>query len=410
MPFKSDAQRRFMYAQHPRVAARWSDETPKSKDLPEKVKEGSALLDYFLSKAGSRTFVEKETGCGISNERTRDKKAVMVKKGMEELAKRANIGAVSTGQNPSNILKNYYGNVLGFGNNSGSMFRSKAPELAASAGVAKNMGLKGRGGLPAAHRMMLGKFSATDPMAMRATMQGDEQRKQEIHNQQLQFAEDKHNLELMRMQMELEQQVAQFDSQQEQQQEAAQGKMQEMTVKQEQAQAQADDKMRAMQDQEQQQIAQQVQQQQQQQMQQQQMQQQQVAAQQAMQHRGNLMKFSNVRFNQYGEPIMPASPIPAILAGTGIGGAAANYVVPTAETSKLRELAESIAPDKQTRIKYTNPVTKHKYNFLGNTEQAKKFLTNQALRANAKRLLAGLGVGALAGYGLNQYMDQSSGN
>lgn len=39
MPFESDAQRRFMYAKHPRIAARWSKETPKGKDLPEHVKK-----------------------------------------------------------------------------------------------------------------------------------------------------------------------------------------------------------------------------------------------------------------------------------------------------------------------------------------------------------------------------------
>lgn len=42
MPFKSDAQRRFMYARHPRIAKRWQKETPKGKDLPEKVSKKSA--------------------------------------------------------------------------------------------------------------------------------------------------------------------------------------------------------------------------------------------------------------------------------------------------------------------------------------------------------------------------------
>lgn len=37
MPFKSDAQRRYMYAKLPKIAARWSKETPKGKDLPEYV-------------------------------------------------------------------------------------------------------------------------------------------------------------------------------------------------------------------------------------------------------------------------------------------------------------------------------------------------------------------------------------
>jgi hypothetical protein len=39
MPFVSDAQRRYMYAKHPRIAARWSEHTPKGKDLPEHVKK-----------------------------------------------------------------------------------------------------------------------------------------------------------------------------------------------------------------------------------------------------------------------------------------------------------------------------------------------------------------------------------
>lgn len=34
MPFKSKAQRGFMYSQHPDIAKRWSKETPKGKKLP----------------------------------------------------------------------------------------------------------------------------------------------------------------------------------------------------------------------------------------------------------------------------------------------------------------------------------------------------------------------------------------
>jgi hypothetical protein len=37
MPFKSDAQRRWMYANHPAMAKRWQEHTPKGKDLPEHV-------------------------------------------------------------------------------------------------------------------------------------------------------------------------------------------------------------------------------------------------------------------------------------------------------------------------------------------------------------------------------------
>lgn len=38
MPFKSKAQRRFMYAKHPEMAKEWEDKTKKKK-LPEKVKK-----------------------------------------------------------------------------------------------------------------------------------------------------------------------------------------------------------------------------------------------------------------------------------------------------------------------------------------------------------------------------------
>lgn len=39
MPFKSKAQRRFMYAKHPKMAAEWEAKTAKGKKLPEKVKK-----------------------------------------------------------------------------------------------------------------------------------------------------------------------------------------------------------------------------------------------------------------------------------------------------------------------------------------------------------------------------------
>lgn len=38
MPFKSKAQRAFMFVHHPRIAARWARHTPKGKRLPRRVK------------------------------------------------------------------------------------------------------------------------------------------------------------------------------------------------------------------------------------------------------------------------------------------------------------------------------------------------------------------------------------
>ena len=37
MPFKSQSQRKWMYANDPEMAERWEEHTPKGKKLPEKV-------------------------------------------------------------------------------------------------------------------------------------------------------------------------------------------------------------------------------------------------------------------------------------------------------------------------------------------------------------------------------------
>jgi hypothetical protein len=39
MPFKSQAQRAFMYAKHPAIAKRWSAEYPNQGKLPEKLNQ-----------------------------------------------------------------------------------------------------------------------------------------------------------------------------------------------------------------------------------------------------------------------------------------------------------------------------------------------------------------------------------
>ncbi|MBL7851455.1 MAG: hypothetical protein JNN04_11175 [Cyclobacteriaceae bacterium] len=37
MPFRSEAQRRYLWARQPKVARKWAKEYPGQKDLPEKV-------------------------------------------------------------------------------------------------------------------------------------------------------------------------------------------------------------------------------------------------------------------------------------------------------------------------------------------------------------------------------------
>jgi hypothetical protein len=39
MPFASEAQRRWMYANDPSMAKRWEGETPKGKKLPKRKKK-----------------------------------------------------------------------------------------------------------------------------------------------------------------------------------------------------------------------------------------------------------------------------------------------------------------------------------------------------------------------------------
>lgn len=47
MPFKSEAQRRFMYANHPEIAAEFEDKTPKGKKLPKHVKKKATENQEF---------------------------------------------------------------------------------------------------------------------------------------------------------------------------------------------------------------------------------------------------------------------------------------------------------------------------------------------------------------------------
>ena len=43
MPFKSKAQERFLFSQHPDIAKRWAAETPSIKALPKKVGKGQTV-------------------------------------------------------------------------------------------------------------------------------------------------------------------------------------------------------------------------------------------------------------------------------------------------------------------------------------------------------------------------------
>jgi len=63
MPFKSEAQRSWMHANHPEMADRWEKHTPKGKKLPERVKKKKSesiedKLGLALSEAGLGPLLE----------------------------------------------------------------------------------------------------------------------------------------------------------------------------------------------------------------------------------------------------------------------------------------------------------------------------------------------------------------
>jgi len=50
MPFKSKSQQRWMYANKPEMAKKWSDHTSDHKSLPEKAKKNPYLFFKFFEK------------------------------------------------------------------------------------------------------------------------------------------------------------------------------------------------------------------------------------------------------------------------------------------------------------------------------------------------------------------------
>lgn len=54
MPFKSQAQRRFMYSQHPEIAKEFESKTPKGSKLPEHVSGGKGHFKRSLRRRKMR--------------------------------------------------------------------------------------------------------------------------------------------------------------------------------------------------------------------------------------------------------------------------------------------------------------------------------------------------------------------
>lgn len=54
MPFKSQAQRRYMYAKHPEIAKEFESKTPKGKKLPEHASKQRDLYHTLKDLRGGK--------------------------------------------------------------------------------------------------------------------------------------------------------------------------------------------------------------------------------------------------------------------------------------------------------------------------------------------------------------------
>ena len=67
MPFKSNAQRKWMYANEPGIAKKWSKHTPKGTKLPEHVKQKKANMNT-QEQAYINGFVKRAAEYGLTQE------------------------------------------------------------------------------------------------------------------------------------------------------------------------------------------------------------------------------------------------------------------------------------------------------------------------------------------------------
>lgn len=233
-----------------------------------------------------------------------------------------------------------------------------------------------------------------DPMVQ----QLEEQRKQDLHEQQMQFAQDKHQLAVQQQQMLMQQKQQAFELQQMQElqrsQEEAEINRQRFEQETLESQRQFDEKQKFVQ---QQAI----------QKQQQQMppvaSQQQVNAQAQHQQRQNAIDSRKtashtkeaLRFDRFGNPIEEQSAVAPTLLGGAMGGGAAHFLFPTEETQSLRDRIKDLKSDKP--YVHTQMGSKGKSQAILSGRLEKELLKRKAYRANAVRLLKGTGAGMLGG-------------
>ena len=63
MPFKSEAQRRFLHAKHPKIAKKWEEHTPKGQKLPQKAHNDDEANESFEIKLNDALGLVNEAEC-----------------------------------------------------------------------------------------------------------------------------------------------------------------------------------------------------------------------------------------------------------------------------------------------------------------------------------------------------------
>jgi hypothetical protein len=115
-----------------------------------------------------------------------------------------------------------------------------------------------------------------------------------------------------------------------------------------------------------------------------------------------LTKIAREDFDAYGNLIPPDFPVASTAMGAGIGGLAA-HLMPTQRAKDLREMAANVPMDaKSVTGDFADGLEKTRFKSI--PAVVKKFYLDQALRANALRMVGGVGAGAVGGYALSRLL------
>ena len=100
MPFKSQAQRRFLYATNPKVAKKFSKHTPAGTKLPDRVKKAEALSTLMIasmrdemSKIAGAMHTDRAKTAFAQSTKTLDTKPIDVNASAKQIKVTKNAGA-----------------------------------------------------------------------------------------------------------------------------------------------------------------------------------------------------------------------------------------------------------------------------------------------------------------------------